>query len=114
MVYCTRRLVLTRDTCGVAISVRSSVAACGARYRRRNGMRRSQHRLGERGHHGHVGRRVAFAPPQSNQKKSVTMSDLEERPTLVGVKRTLTGWNQELQRIRSPILSYGLCVFVVT
>jgi signal transduction histidine kinase len=112
MVYCTRRLVLTRDTCGGAISVRCSVAACGARYRRRNGMRRSQHRLGERGH-GHVGRRVAFAPPQSNQKKSVTMSDLEERPTLVGVKRTLTGWNQELQRIRSPILSYGLSVVCV-
>ena len=112
MVYCTRRLVLTRDTCGGAISVRCSVAACGARYRRRNGMRRSQHRLGERGH-GHVGRRVAFAPPQSNQKKSVTMSDLEERPTLVGVKRTLTGWNRELQRIRSPILSYGLSVVCV-
>jgi len=112
MVYCTRRLVLTRDTCGGAISVRCRVAACGARYRRRNGMRRSQHRLGERGH-GHVGRRVAFAPPQSNQKKSVTMSDLEERPTLVGVKRTLTGWNQELQRIRSPILSYGLSVVCV-
>ena len=112
MVYCTRRLVLTRDTCGGAISVRCSVAACGARYRRRNGMRRSQHRLGERGH-GHVGRRVAFAPPQSSQKKSVTMSDLEERPTLVGVKRTLTGWNQELQRIRSPILSYGLSVVCV-
>ena len=112
MVYCTRRLVLTRDTCGGAISVRCSVAACGARYRRRNGMRRSQHRLGERGH-GHVGRRGAFAPPQSNQKKSVTMSDLEERPTLVGVKRTLTGWNQELQRIRSPILSYGLSVVCV-
>ena len=112
MVYCTRRLVLTRDTCGGAISVRCSVAACGARYRRRNGMRRSQHRPGESGH-GHVGRRVAFAPPQSNQKKSVTMSDLEERPTLVGVKRTLTGWNQELQRIRSPILSYGLSVVCV-
>jgi signal transduction histidine kinase len=112
MVYCTRRLVLTRDTCGGAISVRCSVAACGARYRCRNGMRRSQHRLGERGH-GHVGRRVAFAPPQSNQKKSVTMSDLEERPTLVGVKRTLTGWNRELQRIRSPILSYGLSVVCV-
>jgi signal transduction histidine kinase len=41
------------------------------------------------------------------------MSDLEERPTLVGVKRTLTGWSQELQRIRSPILSYGLSVVCV-
>jgi signal transduction histidine kinase len=29
------------------------------------------------------------------------------------VKRTLTGWNQELQRIRSPILSYGLSVVCV-
>jgi hypothetical protein len=38
---------------------------------RRNGMRRSQHRLRGRGH-GHVGNHVAFAPPPSNQKKSVT------------------------------------------
>src|ERR1700675_1636912 len=112
MVYCTRRLVLTRDTCGGAISVRCSVAACGARDRRRNGMRRRPASSRREGH-GHVGRRVAFAPPQSSQKKSVTMSDLEERPTLVGVKRTLTGWNQELQRIRSPILSYGLSVVCV-
>jgi signal transduction histidine kinase len=57
------------------------------------------------------GRRVAFAsPPQSNQKKSVTMSDLEERPPRVGVKRPLARWNQELQRIRSPIFRYGLSV----
>jgi hypothetical protein len=35
---------------------------------------------------------VGCAPPQSNQKKSVTMSDLEERPLRVGVKRTLTLW----------------------
>jgi K+-sensing histidine kinase KdpD len=84
----------------------------GARYRHRNGMRRSQHRLGERGH-GHVGRRIAFAPPQSNQKKSVTMSDLEERPPPVGVKRTLARWNQELQRIHSPILRYSLSVVCV-
>src|ERR1700723_40975 len=55
------------------------------------------------------GRRVAFAPPQSNQK-SVTMSDLEERPPRVGVKRPLARWNQELQRIRSPIFRYGLSV----
>jgi signal transduction histidine kinase len=41
------------------------------------------------------------------------MSDLEERPKRVGVKRTLTGWNQELQRIRSPILRYGLSVVCV-
>src|ERR1700730_10818191 len=87
-------------------------ARCGARYQRRNGMRRSQHRPGESGH-GHVGRRVAFAPPQSNQKKSVTMSDLEERPPRVGVKRTLARWNQELQRIHSPILRYGLSVVCV-
>jgi hypothetical protein len=53
---------------------------------------RSQHRLGERGH-DHVGRRVAFASPLSNEKKSVTMSDLEERPPRVGVKRTLARWN---------------------
>ena len=38
------------------------------------------------------------------------MPEFTERPTRVGVKRTLTGWDQELQRIRSPILSYGLSV----
>ena len=110
MVYCTRRLVLTRD------------AAARFRYAAR-------WRLAARGTGAATecagasivsarGATVtlaggAFAPPQSNQKKSVTMSDLEERPTLVGVKRTLTGWNQELQRIRSPILSYGLSVVCV-
>ena len=41
------------------------------------------------------------------------MPEFTERPTRVGVKRTLTGWNQELQRIRSPILSYGLSVVCV-
>jgi K+-sensing histidine kinase KdpD len=41
------------------------------------------------------------------------MSDLEERLPRVGVKRTLAGWNQELQRIRSPILSYALSVVCV-
>jgi hypothetical protein len=34
----------------------------------------------------------AFAPPQSNQKKSVTMSDLEEGPPRLGVKRTMAHW----------------------
>jgi K+-sensing histidine kinase KdpD len=52
-------------------------------------------------------------PPQSNQKKSVTMSDLEERPPRVGVNRTLARWNQKLQRIHSPILRYGLSVVCV-
>jgi signal transduction histidine kinase len=41
------------------------------------------------------------------------MPEFTERPTRVGVKRILTGWNQELQRIRSPILSYGLSVVCV-
>ena len=41
------------------------------------------------------------------------MSDLEERPPSVGVKRTLARWNQELQRIHSPILRYGLSVVCV-
>ena len=41
------------------------------------------------------------------------MSDLEERPPRVGVKRTLARWNQELQRIHSPILRYGLSVVCV-
>jgi signal transduction histidine kinase len=59
--------------------------------------------------HRHVVRRVA----QSNQKKSVTMSDLEERLPRVGVKRTLARWNQELQRIHTPILRYGLSVVCV-
>src|SRR5258705_4318821 len=41
------------------------------------------------------------------------MSDLEERPPRVGVKRSLARWNQELQRIHSPILRYGLSVVCV-
>jgi len=41
------------------------------------------------------------------------MADLEERFPRVGVKRTLARWNQELQRIHSPILRYGLSVVCV-
>jgi K+-sensing histidine kinase KdpD len=41
------------------------------------------------------------------------MSDLEERSPPVGVTRTLARWNQELQRIHSPILRYGLSVACV-
>jgi K+-sensing histidine kinase KdpD len=41
------------------------------------------------------------------------MSGLEERFPRVGAKRTLARWNQELQRIRSPILRYGLSVVCV-
>jgi signal transduction histidine kinase len=51
--------------------------------------------------------------PHGNQKKSVTMSDLEERPPRVGAKRTLARWNQELQRIHSPVLRYGLSAVCV-
>ena len=36
------------------------------------------------------------------------MSDLEERPPRVGVKRTLARWDLELHKVRSPILRYGL------
>ena len=47
---------------------------------------------------------------QSNQKKSVTMSDLAERPPRIGVKRALLRWSKESERIRSPLLRYGLSV----
>jgi signal transduction histidine kinase len=79
----------------------------GARYRRRNGMRRSQHRLGER-----ATVTLSGGLRRATRRKSV-MSDLEERLLRVGVKRTLARWNQELQRIHSPILGYGLSVVCV-
>ena len=47
---------------------------------------------------------------RSNQKKIVTMSDLAERPPRIGVKRALSHWSREAERIRSPLLRYGLSV----
>ena len=47
---------------------------------------------------------------QSNQKKIVTMSDLAERPPRTGVKRALLRWSRESEKIRSPLLRYGLSV----
>jgi K+-sensing histidine kinase KdpD len=47
---------------------------------------------------------------QSNQKKIVTMSDLAERPPRVGVKRALLRWSVQFERIRAPLLRYGLSV----
>jgi hypothetical protein len=41
------------------------------------------------------------------------MTDLAEGPTRVGVWRSLAYWNQESQRIHSPILRYGLCILCV-
>ena len=47
---------------------------------------------------------------QSDQKKIVTMSDLAERPPRIGVKRALLRWSRQSERIRSPLLRYGLSV----
>ena len=41
------------------------------------------------------------------------MTNHAEGPTGAGVRRTLTRWNLELQRIRWPILRYGLSVISV-
>jgi signal transduction histidine kinase len=41
------------------------------------------------------------------------MTELAEGPTLVGVRRSLAYWNQEFQRIHSPILRYGFAVVSV-
>src|SRR6202790_5264068 len=41
------------------------------------------------------------------------MTELAEGPTHVGVRRSLAYWNQEFQRIHSPILRYGLSVVCV-
>jgi K+-sensing histidine kinase KdpD len=41
------------------------------------------------------------------------MTELAEAPTLVGVRRSLAYWNQEFQRIHSPILRYGFAVVSV-
>jgi K+-sensing histidine kinase KdpD len=38
------------------------------------------------------------------------MTELAEGPTRVKVKRSVTYWNQEFQRIHSPILRYGFAV----
>src|ERR1700693_3375234 len=42
------------------------------------------------------------------------MTELAEAPTQqVGVRRSLAYWNQEFQRIHSPILRYGFAVVTV-
>jgi signal transduction histidine kinase len=41
------------------------------------------------------------------------MTELAEGPTRIGVRRTLAYWNQEFQRIHSPILRYGFSVVSV-
>jgi K+-sensing histidine kinase KdpD len=41
------------------------------------------------------------------------MTDHAEKPTGIGIRETLTRWNRESQRIRSPILRYGLSVVSV-
>jgi signal transduction histidine kinase len=46
-------------------------------------------------------------------KQSVIMTELAEGPTHVGVRRSLAYWNQEFQRIHSPILRYCFAVVSV-
>src|SRR6202163_4929240 len=46
-------------------------------------------------------------------KQSVIMTELAEGPTHVRVRRSLAYWNQEFQRIHSPILRYGFSVVSV-
>jgi signal transduction histidine kinase len=41
------------------------------------------------------------------------MTELAEGPTHVGVRRSLAYWNQEFQRVHSPILRYGFSVVSV-
>jgi signal transduction histidine kinase len=41
------------------------------------------------------------------------VTELAEGPTRVGVRRSLAYWNQEFQRIHSPILRYGFAVVSV-
>jgi signal transduction histidine kinase len=41
------------------------------------------------------------------------MTELAEGPTHVGVRRSLANWNQEFQRIHSPILRYGFAAVSV-
>jgi signal transduction histidine kinase len=41
------------------------------------------------------------------------MTELAEGPTRIGVRRSLAYWNQEFQRIHSPILRYGFAVVTV-
>src|SRR6202030_385765 len=41
------------------------------------------------------------------------MTKLAEGPPIVGVRRSLAYWNQEFQRIHSPILRYGFSVVSV-
>src|SRR6202140_3979942 len=46
-------------------------------------------------------------------KKSIMMTELAEGPTYAGVRRSLAYWNQEFQRIHSPIPRYGFSVISV-
>src|ERR1700730_7829977 len=41
------------------------------------------------------------------------MTELAEGPSHLGVRRSLAYWNQEFQRIHSPILRYGFSVVSV-
>jgi signal transduction histidine kinase len=50
---------------------------------------------------------------QSHRMKSVMMTELAEGPTCTGVRRSLAYWNQEFQRIHSPVLRYGFPVVSV-
>jgi K+-sensing histidine kinase KdpD len=52
-------------------------------------------------------------PAEPSEEKSAIMSELAEVSTHVGVRRSLTYWNPEFQRIHSPILRYGFSVVSV-
>jgi signal transduction histidine kinase len=55
----------------------------------------------------------ALRPQSAGPSENVIMTELAEEPTRVGVRRSLAYWNQEFQRIHSPILRYGFSVVSV-
>ena len=62
----------------------------------------------------HIGWPARCAPsPPSHRTKRVIMTELAEGSTHVGVRRSLAYWNQEFQRLHSPILRYGFSVVSV-
>jgi K+-sensing histidine kinase KdpD len=50
---------------------------------------------------------------QSHRKKNVMMIEFAEGPAHGGLRRSLAYWNQEFQKIHSPILRYGFSVVSV-
>jgi K+-sensing histidine kinase KdpD len=52
-------------------------------------------------------------PTEPSEKECHNMTELAEGPTHVGMRHGLAYWNQESQRIHSPILRYGFSVVSV-